>query len=118
MLIIAVTDSIVVPEIQCPVAPVSEQGVINVTWQYVHTGGLNLSEVALLYSLATQPLQFQLLSNSTPPLEEGQAGDTGSAVFDHLPAGNSYIFEVLSSNGVGSSRTTCPPVRHDIGILN
>lgn len=99
-----------VPEIRCHAAPLSREGVINITWEYVHTGGLNLSNVTLFYSLDVQPLQFQLLSNVATPSE-----DQADVVLHQLPAGNSYVFEVISSNAVGSASAICPPVRHDIG---
>lgn len=74
--------------------------------------------MTLLYSLVAQPLQFWPLGNVTTPVGEGLAGDGGSEVLHQLPAGNRYVFEVVSSNAVGSSSALCPPVTHDIGIYS
>ena len=104
----------------------SSQGVINVTWHYVHTGGLNLSRESVLYSLDTRPLRFlspvgddQLSSDGGGEVGEGGVLIWGcnhsSLLLDWLAAGNSYVFKVVSSNQVGSSSVTCPPIRHDIG---
>lgn len=83
---------------------------INVIWHYVHTGGLNLTHVSLLYSLNATPLQFQPLT-----LDQQPRVQASSLVLHQLPAGNSYVFKVTSLNDLGSSSTICPPVDHNIG---
>lgn len=101
----------IVPEIQCRTAPFSNNGTIEVSWFYVHTGGLNLTQVSVSYSLDSPVLRFQQPNDSQP-----LAGvDSTSFVAYELQAGNNYIFKIVSSNSVGHSSATCPPVIHDIG---
>lgn len=107
----ALFNFIIVPEIQCRTAPFSNNGTIEVTWFYVHTGGLNLTQVSVSYSLDSPVLRFQQPNDSQP-----LAGvDSTSFVAYELQAGNNYIFKIVSSNSVGHSSATCPPVIHDIG---
>ena len=86
---------------------------INVTWQFIHTGGLNLTQVSIDYSLNNDSSQFFDVTNGQLPVD----GDNSltSIIVRDLPAGNSYIFKVSSSNDIGNSSTTCPPVTHDVG---
>lgn len=101
---------------QCDTAPLSSSGIINVTWFYVHTGGLDLSHISLLYGISGQYPQFQPLSEIQAPAGVLEDYLTGYTV-QELPAGNNYTFQIVSSNAMGNSSTICPPVTHSIGKL-
>lgn len=90
---------------------------MTVTWRYLHTGGLNLSSISLLYAINKPHPQFQLLSEVPIPREGTLDGSNGPFIFpvQDLPAGNSYTFKITSSNDIGNSSTTCPPVAHSTG---
>lgn len=104
---------------KCETAPVSTNGMIAVTWQYIHTGGLNLSHTSVLYALSNNPhpSQFQRLDDTSPLPTGAGAGSSDSFVESGLAAGSSYIFKVVSSNAIGNSSVSCPPVQHHIGGL-
>ncbi len=103
-----------VPEIECQMAPLSINGSIRVSWQFVHTGGLNLTGLSVLYSLDTSSLWFQRLANGK--LAVDSAEDPTALSVSDLPAGSRYIFKVASSNELGNSSSTCPPIVHSIGM--
>lgn len=107
-----------VPEMKCETAPVSANGMIAITWRYVHTGGLNLSHTSVLYALNKPHPQFQRLGDTSVLLAGAEAGSSDSFVETGLAAGSSYIFKVVSSNAIGNSSVLCPPVQHHIGNIN
>ena len=97
-----------VPAPNCTSA-VSSNGNITVTWDYIHTGGLQLTAVQVEYSFQS------LLVEVTRP-----AGDTGvndrSLVVPELLTGQVYTFKVTATNSEGSASSECPPVDHRIGL--
>lgn len=105
----------IVPEVECDIAPLSDEGAINITWLYIHTGGLNLSSINLLYSIDQPHPQFRILADVPVPGKGTLGGEPFSFAVQDLPAGNSYIFSITSSNDKGNSSVTCPPVSHSIG---
>ena len=96
-----------VPAPMCDLAPVSEGGVITVSWTYAHTGGLNLTQVQVQYK---EPTQDQYEGAETL----GGLNET-SVPFTGLEAGSTYLFEITAYNAYGSASVTCPPVIHEIG---
>ena len=100
---------------QCRVAPLSNNGTIDVSWRFVHTGGLNLTGVSVLYSLDTDLLQFQPLHSGRGELSVDGDSDPTTISVSELPAGSSYIFKVTSSNEMGNSSSACPPISHSVG---
>ncbi len=92
-------------------APSSENGVITVSWDYIHTGGLNLTSVHVLYRLSTADEYLGWL--------EGDVNCTSNcslAVYN-LTAGFSYVFVIKVSNDEGPGVGMCPEVSHTIGKL-
>ena len=101
------TSNYTVPAPLCSNIPTSEGGVINVTWSYIHTGGLNLTEVVVEYS---ESGDFQDLQN-------GNLTDLSQTSLEVLnfTAGQTYSFQVTASNQMGSSSVLCPAVNHSVG---
>ena len=87
-------------------APVSENGVITVTWDYTHTGGLELTAVEVRYRNEddNEDIDEQSVNVSTTMLD-----------IPELEAGRTYVFEVDASNSMGLTTVECPPVEHVIG---
>ena len=98
---------LIVPAPVCDSAPVSEDGVITISWTYVHTGGLNLTQVEVQYK---EPTQDQFEGNET--LDDP---NQTSLSFTGLEAGSTYLFQIIAYNANGSDNVTCPPVTHEIG---
>ena len=95
-----------VPEVVCP-RPVSQNGLIVVAWSYVHTGGLELTSVSVMYSS-----QDGTSINTT--LVVVQKDDVMVTVPD-LVVGRQYTFTITAENMTGSSSTVCEPIDHMIG---
>ncbi len=89
-------------------APSSENGVITVSWDYVHTGGLNLTSVQILSWSVNGHSVYSVGTDCTSNCVFSVAG---------LKAGFSYIFAINSSNSEGSVVVKCPEVIHSIGEL-
>ena len=92
---------IVVPELFCN-ASASSNGVVTVTWSYVHTGGLPLTNVSVSYTnsnLSPIPIPFNDISV-----------DTTLVTVPDLKAGFQYTFNVTAENSEGSSSTLCGPI--------
>ena len=89
--------------------PRSENGKIRITWDYRHTGGLSLTQVAVEYQ-QNQIEGFQLLPKDP---EFGLELKSFEAL--NLTAGYTYIFRVIAENENGSTSTECPSVFHMIG---
>ena len=91
----------------CPTPPTSSGGVITVRWNYIHSGGLELTQVIVT---ATKGL----LSTDVP---NGNLTDPSQRFLDidTFTAGFSYTFSVTASNQLGSNTTQCDPITHRIG---
>ena len=98
-----------VPAPRCIEQPASQNGVISIQWSYVHTGGLNLTQV-LVQSFNADVNGFELLEN-------GNLTDLESSSFDAegFTAGESYVFRILAFNDLGFGQADCPAVLHRIG---
>ena len=99
----------IVPAVICN-APVSSNGVITVTWSYIHTGGLPLTNLYLTYTQSIPGNGLNAVSIISV--------DTTSIVFPNLVTGTEYIFNVTAENSYGSSSITCGSTPHIIGKLN
>ena len=89
-----------VPELFCN-ASVSSSGTVTVTWSYIHTGGLPLTNVSVSYTSdnSLSPIPIPLISV-----------DTTSVTIPDLKAGFEYTFNVTAENSEGSSSTVCGPI--------
>ena len=72
-----------------------------VTWSYIHTGGLPLTNVSMSY---TYEDEF-IISKPVPVLISGV--DTTRITVPNLEAGFRYTFNVTSQNRIGSTSTLC-----------
>ena len=88
--------------------PVSADGDITVQWSFVHTGGLNLTDLLAAYSFTdgsltvTEPITIRSL-------------DTTSVNVSNLVAGFVYTINITAENSNGSSTVFCKPILHLIG---
>ena len=82
---------------------------ISIQWSYVHTGGLNLTQI-LVQSFSVDLNGFEVLEN-------GNLTDLESSSFDAegFTAGESYVFRILAFNDLGFGQADCPAVLHRIG---
>lgn len=106
-------DFSLVPDLQCNSVPLSKNGTISVSWNFVHTGGLNLSLVSVFHSTDIVPWDFKPVPHEQIVLDEKRRPT--SLVVSELLAGNTYVFMVCAFNMLGNSSVMCPPVTHDIG---
>ena len=96
-----------VPEVQS-FDPVSANGVIMVQWNFIHTGGLDLTGLAAEYSYVDgtstviQPITISGL-------------DTTSVNESGLITGFVYTFSITAENSNGLSTVSCRPTPHIIG---
>ena len=100
-----------VPAVICN-APVSSNGVMTVTWSYIHTGGLPLTNLYLTYTrsiLGNGSKQLNAVSNISV--------DTTLIMLPNLVTGAEYMFNVTAENSYGSSSITCGPTPHIIGEM-
>ena len=88
--------------------PLSEDGIITVSWSYVHTGGLPLTALSVMYSYVDRQTTF---TNPVPISDVGSL----SATVSGLVVGFMYTFSVTAENSNGSSTTTCANFLHEIG---
>ena len=90
--------------------PVSMDGIIRVSWFYVHTGGLPLTGASVDYSymnassLVTEPISTSDIDVNTTIIE-----------VTNLVAGFSYTFMITAENLNGSSSVSCRSILHVIG---
>ena len=91
---------------ECP-RPVSRDGSIIAAWSYVHTGGLELTGVSVMYSYQ------EGTSINTRPVAV-QKDDVMVTVPD-LVVGRQYTFTITAENMNGSSSTVCEAIDHMIG---
>ena len=94
-----------VPALMCS-APVSSSGVITVTWSYIHTGGLPLTNVSVSYTYVDGS------TISSPILVPVSSLDAVVATFSDLESGFAYTFNVTAQNSNGSSSILCGPTLH------
>ena len=86
----------------------SGDGDIIVTWSYVHTGGLPLTGLSVMYSYVEGTL-----TNIEPV--SGVGINDQRVTLPDLVAGQQYTFTVTAENSDGPSSTVCEPVDHIIG---
>ena len=79
----------------------ASSGAVIVTWSYIHTGGLPLTNVSVSYANdnSLSPIPIPLISV-----------DTTSVTIPDLKAGFEYTFNVTAENSEGSSSTVCGPI--------
>ena len=92
--------SYAVPAPVCNVS-VSASGVITVTWSYIHTGGLPLTNVSVSYtyeegSVVSSPNPVQVTSINTT-----------SVTLVELQEGFRYTFNITAENSNGTSSILC-----------
>ena len=87
-------------------APVLSDGVITVTWSYIHTGGLPLIYVSVTYYIFTEDSK-----TITHPVSVSDT-DTTSIEIPDLVAGFEYTFNITTKNSNGYSSTLCGPIVH------
>ena len=94
----------------CTQAPKSQNGVIQVVWDYDHLGGVNITRVAVNYRTD--------VNDEMPPVVRTGEGlnDLRSLEFSGLTAGQNYVFYAMATNENGSSTAECPPIAHSIGM--
>ena len=85
-----------VPELSCN-ASVLADGAVTVTWSYVHTGGLPLTNVLVSFSEdGLSPIPIPLINI-----------DTTLVTIPDLKIGPQYTFNVTAENSEGSASTLC-----------
>ena len=100
--------STTVSEVVCS-QPVSDNGTIIVSWSYVHTGGLPLSNVSVQYTFQ------QGLSTVTKTVSGVAINDVTVTIHD-LVVGQEYTFTVTAKNMEGLFNAVClHPVYHLLG---
>ena len=103
-----------VPKVLCQV-PQSSDGKILVSWDYKHTGGLNLTQVTIEYK--QQDVQsFQLLSDSSVVDSEDLLSMKYTEVLN-FTAGFNYTFRITAANENGINSINCPSILHTVGIV-
>ena len=88
-----------VPKLSCNASILANGAVtVTVTWSYIHTGGLPLTNVLVSYCIGNNnsPIPIPLISV-----------DTTSVTIPDLKAGFEYTFNVTTVNSEGSSSTVC-----------
>ena len=90
----------------------SANGVITVMWSYVHTGGLPLTSVSVVYRFE------EGLAMSSPTDVDIANIEVMRAMVSNLIAGRLYTFTITTENSNGSTSIDCGPVRHDVGKYN
>ena len=108
--IISISTIITVPALICN-APVSSNGVVTVTWSYIHTGGLPLTSVSVSYR-SNEDLKA---SESVSVPVTVTATNVTSVVVPGLVAGFEYTFNLTAQNKNGSSSILCGPTLHRVG---
>ena len=93
----------------CP-RPESQNGVIIVSWSFVHTGGLPLTNISITYGF-----QQDLSRNILIPVPGGISARF--VMVPNLVAGEVYIFNIIAENTYGSSTVQCEGILHELGEL-
>ncbi len=82
---------------------------ITISWGYVHTGGLNLTSVQVLYRVK--------MTDEYLGWVEGDASCTSDCSVDvfNLTAGSVYVALINASNEEGYMTAICPEIQLEIG---
>ena len=87
-------------------APLSSNGVITVSWSYIHTGGLPLTNLSVVYryeeGLVMSPIDIASV-------------EVMKAMVSNLVAGRLYTFSISAENTIGSISIDCGPIRLETG---
>ena len=95
----------IVPALTCN-ATISASGVITVTWSYIHTGGLPLTNVSVFYTYIDG-------SAISSPISIPVSGlDTRVATVSTAESALEYTFNVTAQNSIGSSSILCGSTLH------
>ena len=78
------------------------------SWTYVHTGGLPLTDLSVVYS-------YEEGASTVSQSVNGVSLNDLSVTVSGLVAGEEYTFTVTAENSNGSSSTVYQPVNHIIG---
>ena len=92
--------------------PVSSNGIITVSWYYIHRGGLDINGLSVSYTYEEGSVITAPVDVSVPSFDATSASVSG------LVAGNDYTFTVTASNANGSTSIQCGPTSHDVGKVN
>ena len=99
-------------QLPLPYASTSNQllvATITITWSYIHTGGLPLTSVSVVY-------RFEEGLALSPPVDVEIANTVVTiATMIDLVAGRLYTFTISNENSNGSSSIDCGPIRHNLG---
>ena len=95
-----------VPEMFCP-RPESQNGVIIVSWAFVHTGGLPLTNISVTYTFQQENIHVSVPGGIS----------ARSVTVPNLIAGEVYIFNIIAENTYGSSAVQCEGILHELGEL-
>ena len=87
-----------VPALTCNA---SANGVVMVTWSYIHTGGLPLTNVSMSYTF-----EDEFIISRPVPVSISSV-DTTRITVPNLEAGFRYTFNVTSQNTVGATSALC-----------
>ena len=93
-------------------ALVSSNGLVVVSWNYNHTGGLPLTQVLVWYDTLLEGSVNG--SSKSVPISDV---DVASVSLSNLQAGFEYLFTIIAENNIGNSSISCGPVSHEIGEL-
>ena len=88
-----------VPALTCNATAMSINDSITVTWSYIHTGGLPLTNVSVCYSF-TKPMSV------VKPIALESIDATSVTVLG-IETGFQYTFNVTAENNNGSSSALC-----------
>ena len=90
-------------------AIVSSNGVITVSWSYIHTGGLPLTNVSVVYRYE------EGLAMSPPTPVDIANTEIMTLMVPNLVAGRLYTFTISIENSNGSTSIDCGPAHHNSG---
>ena len=89
----------------------SFNGFVNLSWEYIHTGGLNLTALTVDY-VTHELAEFQNVRNDLSD------SDRTTLQVDSLAAGESYTFRITASNERGEAQAYCPELWHSTGTYS
>ena len=99
-----------VPELVC-LGAVSFNGLVNLSWEYRHTGGLNLTALAVDYT-THELAEFQNVDSDLSDT------DRTTLEVEGLAAGELYTFRITASNEQGGAQALCPALWHSTGMYS